>query len=181
MAGYWRPDRGAWHGHVALAVRNQHAPVSLRERLAFRQNISSRRTRATEAGAPLPRASPSLFSLPGRVYLEWRVSCPNWRVLVVSFACTWIWTVCVSCIQLYERAVKSVWSKAGKATQSGRLEEINDDEMIKWKCQTFCVWPDLWRHRWTRGQIFQLHLKDLVQGSPLPVEFSATSIGYRDR
>ena len=26
---------------------------------------------------------------------------------------------------------------------------------IKWKCQTFCVWPDLWRHRWPRGQIFK--------------------------
>ena len=34
----------------------------------------------------------------------------------------------VSCVQLYERAVKSVRSKAGKATQSGRLEEINDDD-----------------------------------------------------
>ena len=42
---------------------------------------------------------------------------------------------------------------------------------IKWKCQTFCVWPDLWRHRWPRSQIFQLHLKDLVQDSPLPVDF----------
>ena len=28
---------------------------------------------------------------------------------------------------------------------------------------------------------FQLHLKDLVQASPLPFEISATSIGYRDR
>ena len=25
------------------------------------------------------------------------------------------------------------------------------------------VWPDLWRHRWPRGQIFKLYLKDLVQ------------------
>ena len=31
-------------------LRNQHAPVSLRERPAFRENVSSRRTRATEAG-----------------------------------------------------------------------------------------------------------------------------------
>ena len=36
---------------------------------------------------------------------------------------------------------------------------------------TFCVWPDLWRHRWHQGQIFQLHLKDLVQDSLLPFEF----------
>ena len=43
---------------------------------------------------------------------------------------------------------------------------------IKWKCQTFCVWPDLWRHRWPRGQIFKLYLKDLVQAFPLPFEFS---------
>ena len=42
---------------------------------------------------------------------------------------------------------------------------------IKWKCQTFCVWPDLWRHRWPRGQIFKLYLKDLVQVFPLPFEF----------
>ena len=42
---------------------------------------------------------------------------------------------------------------------------------INGKCQTFCVWPDLWRHRWPRGQIFKLCLKDLVQASPLPVEF----------
>ena len=42
---------------------------------------------------------------------------------------------------------------------------------INGKCQTFCVWPDLWRHRWHRGQIFKLYLKDLVQASPLSVEF----------
>ena len=36
---------------------------------------------------------------------------------------------------------------------------------------TFCVWPDLWRHRWHRGQFFQLHLKDLVQYSLLKFEF----------
>ena len=42
---------------------------------------------------------------------------------------------------------------------------------INWKCQTFCVWPDLWRHRWPRGQIFKLYLKDLVQAFPLPFEF----------
>ena len=53
---------------------------------------------------------------------------------------------------------------------------------IKWKCQTFCVWPDLWRHRWPRGQIFKLYLKDLVQTSLLPFDFFfATSIGYQDR
>ena len=36
---------------------------------------------------------------------------------------------------------------------------------------TFCVWPDLWRHRWHRSQLFQLHLKDLVRDSLLPFEF----------
>ena len=43
------------------------------------------------------------------------------------------------------------------------------------------VWPDLWRHRWPRGQIFKLYVKDLVQAFPLPFEFFPTSVGFRDR
>ena len=51
------------------------------------------------------------------------------------------------------------------------FSEFCEGKAINGKCQTFCVWPDMWRHRWPQGQIFKLYPKDLVQACPLPVEF----------
>ena len=48
------------------------------------------------------------------------------------------------------------------------FSEFCEGNAINGKCQTFCVWPDLWRHRWPRDQIFKLYLKALVQAFPLP-------------
>ena len=61
------------------------------------------------------------------------------------------------------------------------FSEFCGGKAINGKCQTFCVWPDLWRHRWPRGQIFKLYLKDLVQASLLRVESFRQSFGYGDR
>ena len=38
------------------------------------------------------------------------------------------------------------------------FSEFCGGKAINGKCQTFCVWPDLWRHRWPRNQIFKLYL-----------------------
>ena len=51
------------------------------------------------------------------------------------------------------------------------FSEFYGGKAINGKCQTFCFWPDLWRHRWPRGQSFKLNQKDLVQAFLLPVEF----------
>ena len=61
------------------------------------------------------------------------------------------------------------------------FSEFCGGKAINGKCQTCCVWPDLWRHRWPRGQIFKLYLK--ISSRPLHcrLNFSSTSFGYRDR
>ena len=61
------------------------------------------------------------------------------------------------------------------------FSEFCGGKAINGKCQTFRVWPDLWRHSWPRGRIFRLFLKDFLWASLLPVEFFPTSFGYRDR
>ena len=48
---------------------------------------------------------------------------------------------------------------------------------IKWICQKFCVWPDLWRHRWPRGQFFNLIWKTSSRALHYRLNFSATLIG----
>ena len=61
------------------------------------------------------------------------------------------------------------------------FSEFCGGKAINGKCQTFCVWPDLWRHRWPRGQFFNFIWKISSRLLHCRLNFSATSFGYRDR
>ena len=68
-------------------------------------------------------------------------------------------------------------SSAAYAFTSGILRRKG----ITWKCQTFCVWPDLWRHRWPRGQILNFIRTISSRSFHCRLNFSTTSVGFWDR
>ena len=51
---------------------------------------------------------------------------------------------------------------------------------LNWNVQHF-VWPDLWRHRWPRVKFFSCIWMISSRALHSQLNFSATSIGYRDR
>ena len=61
------------------------------------------------------------------------------------------------------------------------FSEFCGGKAINGKCQSFCVWPDLWRHRWPRGQILSFIWKISSRPFHCRLNFSPTSVGFRDR
>ena len=116
-----------------------------------------------------------------RLFLLWRHNFVTWPDPTKFFQQKLRKGCPISYVKFQHDPPNGLASRSEKPMGGGVASTPPDRARVKWKCQTFCIWPDLWCHRWPRGQSFQLYLEDLVQASLLRLNFSSTSFGYRDR